>query len=430
MTELTAALVAALAGARATAVRLRDAATAAEGTVVQLEHAAELAAATPGPIPTPVLVPADANLVRIGTATYPLAAVNPTPASNPLGFQTQTWAGRGPDQLVLCQAPWSRSGMNQYGVEVSVIEGEVRGAASVVAGGVMIPDSGYVLSGHGRADAWLRAHAKPGAVVEVVVADPSAPGPTPPPAGGRTLAVYLMDGVGTISQVPANITQVRVAFLQGTKLTEWGGDTPEETAADLTAWRLAQRQRHEVLIAIGGQGGAVAESSVPGAIRAIETKAPTIPVSGIDWDKEGGSLDVTAAVRTSVDLASGREASWLTAFTPPGGPPVATYMQAARACKAEGLRVQFSQQLYDTRIGLSDVLRQTELAATALGPENVLIGCMVGNDPAKYSTVAQWESYVAAMVKEFPTLGGAMLWESSRDGTAEWARRVGAVLGL
>ena len=57
-----------------------------------------------------------------------------------------------------------------------------------------------------------------------------------------------------------------------------------------------------------------------------------------------------------------------------------------------------------------------------------LLGCMVGADPAKYSTVAQWETYLRASLAKWPRLGGAYIWESSRPGTAEWATRLGAVL--
>jgi hypothetical protein len=90
--------------------------------------------------------------------------------------------------------------------------------------------------------------------------------------------------------------------------------------------------------------------------------------------------------------------------------------------------VQLSQQLYDTKITQDDVIRQTSLAIGVLGAENVLLGCMVGDDPAKYSTVTQWETYLRDITARWPAFGGAVLWESSRVGTADWARRMAGVL--
>lgn len=402
---------------------------AQRASVLASAQPAPVPAPGPAPAPVPGTIPDGANLVQIGSSTYPLAAVNPTQASNPDGFAQTGWNGRGPDQLILCAPPWLTTGANGYGTEALVSSGTVT-SMRLGTGDSTIPAGGYVLSGHGKASGWLRANAGPGKTVQVLHVDQPAPvpAPVPPPTpGGKTLAVYLMDGKGTISQVAPNITQVRVAFLQGTKLVEWGGDTPAKTAADLTSWRTGAR---ETLVSIGGQGGAVSMGAIVGAFHTIETVAPSFPVNGPDWDVEAGGLDVATAVAVSKELARGRGDSWVTSFVPPGGPPVARYLDAARQCQAAGLRVQFGQQLYDTRITLDDVIRQTQLAVDALGQESVLVGCMVGTDPSRYSTIDQWVAYIDAVVKKWPKIGGAYLWESSRDGTAEWARRVGQVLGL
>ncbi len=372
------------------------------------------------PVPPVGPLPPGTVAVRIWAAVHPLAAINPTAESNPAGAG---YAGfRGPNQLIAVQGRGTSLTTNQYGVTVVLDAAgrvlERRLAATTVA----VPTGGAVLSGHGSAASWLMANASPGALVEASSAAPDLP-ETPAPARQGTISVYMMDGVGTIGQVPAECNDLRIAFLQGTGLVEWGGDSPAKTAADVNAWRLAGPR--ETTLSIGGQDGAVDERATLDAVRRVED---SITLDGIDWDKEGGALDVAAAVTTSVALAAGRRDTWTTAFTPPGGPPVAVYLDAARRCMDAGLRVRFGQQLYDTRIGLSDVLRQIELAVTRLGQERVMLGCMVGSDPAKYSTVEQWEAYLRAVRSEWPRIGGAYLWESSRPGTAEWARRMSAVL--
>jgi hypothetical protein len=235
--------------------------------------------------------------------------------------------------------------------------------------------------------------------------------------------VYSMSG--SMIALPAEATQMRVAFLQGTDLVEWRTDTREAIHARVNAWKVGDPDRRQVLLSLGGSGGSVDMSRLVASVRAVETK---MPLDGIDFDIEGGALDVNAAVAAAKALAAGREAAWLTTFTPPGGPPVALYLDAAKRCQEAGLKVQFSQQLYDTPIDRAAAIRQTSLAIGALGEESVLLGCMVGDDPAKYSTVTQWETYLRDIAARWPAFGGAVLWESSRVGTADWARRMAGVL--
>ena len=389
----------------------------ADGTVV-LEVTVRPAA--PVPVDPPAL--GAVKGVRIGTATYPVDAVDPTAESNPLGAIFDGF--RGPDQLVVYTA---RSGpvttTNTWGIERAVDGGTV-----VAVPAREIPRNGYVLSGHRNAATWLARYAVLGATVELLDSAPVVTEPVPPvvtqPTSGRTVAVYMMDGVGRIDQVPPEVNQVRIAFLQGSGLVEWGGDSPAQTAAAVTAWRRADPSRR-VLISLGGSGGAVNLATLVDTIGRI---GRTMPVDGIDWDIEGGALDVAAAVRISRELAAGRP-GWVTAFTPPGGPPVAPYLDAAWQCQAAGLSVQLGQQLYDTRIDEALMLSATARAVAVLGAPSVLLGCMVGSDPARYSTNAQWASYMRAALAKWPTLGGAYLWESSRTGTAQWAKDMRAALG-
>lgn len=414
---------------------LSDALADLDAAVARVRRAAE-SVPGPDPQPEPSVDPfAGVTAVRIGGAVYRVAAVAP-PSDRVTGDGRRYLGGRGPDELVVYPPPLQVEPANRYGAAASVVGGVVRElvdrATGTDPGAPLVPADGVLVSGHGAARDYLLRHARPGARVEFLtgeVEEPPAGGGSTPT--GRTLAVYLMDGVGRISQVPDNVTQVRVAFLQRGGLVEWGGDSPAKTAVDLAAWRGAHGGRR-IVVSVGGAHGQVDVARVPGQIRAIAKSS--FPVDGVDWDVEGSSLPVDAVVAASRDLATPRldwtpTAGWVTSFVPPGGPPVATYLEAAKRCQAAGLRVQFGQQLYDAEVPQPLALSALAKAVDVLGPESVLVGMMIGPD-AKHWTVDECESVARAALSRWPQLGGAYLWESARPGTAEWARRVGAVLGL
>lgn len=371
----------------------------------------------PDPAEVPPPVPPKANSVKIKGSLYPLSGVD---------------IERGANQLVAYLPKRSTpeasiTTTNQWGTEVVVVAGKIvlirdREPAPQMMTGTPIPQNGYVLSGNNKARDWLNRQV--GIGVDVELTEETVPVPPPAAVTAPTVAIYMMDRVGSISQIPPECDQIRVAFLQKTGLVEWGGDSPAKTAADLTGWRAANIAR-EVVISAGGQDGAVDIEAIPATLTAI---ARTMPIDGLDWDIEAGALNVAQAVRISKACAENRP-NWLTCFTPPGGPPVALYLEAAAQVQAAGLRVQFAQQLYDTEIKLEDVMRQMKLAVDRLGAPSVLLGCMVGDNPLKYSTVAQWISYMRAVKAKWPDIGGAFLWESSRAGTTEWAKGMRGVLG-
>ena len=261
-------------------------------------------------------------------------------------------------------------------------------------------------------------------VTTVLTPDTQPPNPPPPPpASGRTIAVYMIDGPGKVNQIPPEANQLRIAFVQGRGLVEWGGDTPAQTAAAITAWRNANPSRR-VLLSVGGEGGTVDLAALPDTIRRIEQ---TMPVDGIDIDIEGGAIDVEATHNVCRRAAEGRGGEWLTAFTPPGGPPVARYLEVARRCQAAGLRVQMGSQLYDAEVSLAAALGVLGLEVDALGAPSVVVGMMIGAD-RKHWTVAQCETNMRAVKARWPDIGGCYLWVSHRPGTADWARRMAGVL--
>lgn len=370
----------------------------------------------PQPAPAPTFPPG-ANMVQIGTATYPLAAIDPTPVSHPSGFLQSGWNGRGRDELIIYT---SRLNLNEWGAE-AVVSGGTLGALVIrQAGGLPVPTSAFVLSGNGAAELFLASTAK-GQPVQVLAVQKPAP-------TRRVLGVYVMDGVGHVGQVPPQCNRLLVAFYQGGGLVEWGGDSPAKAAADRTAW-AAQDPTREILVSLGGQGGAVDLGGVAPGIAAI---ARTSPVHGIDFDAEAYSYSPSQAVSVCQATAAAlglTPAQFLVQFTPPGGPPVAAALAAARAVQAAGFPVTVAHQLYDTTITDGDVMSAVAEAVAAVGAPSVLVGMMIGDSYSSW-TVDNCMTRMQAVLAKWPSIGGAVLWESSRPGTAEWAARVGAVLGL
>jgi uncharacterized lipoprotein YddW (UPF0748 family) len=116
------------------------------------------------------------------TATRTLDAIDPTPQTNLAGVDPksgQCYPGcRGANQFIMYTPAFGeRTGTNDFGYEVTVVGGRV-----VARGGnnSLIPDNGFVLSGHGSAGSWLAANTILGAAVTVngtvvtITIDPSA----------------------------------------------------------------------------------------------------------------------------------------------------------------------------------------------------------------------------------------------------------------
>ena len=392
---------------------------------VQLEPDPE-----PTPVPTPVPTP---SAVRIGSATHPLAGIDPTGTTWP--------GGRGPNELVVLTRGTGGvvTRTNRWGVEATVVEGIVtmvndrtRSGTDVVGTTIPAGPTGLVLSGHGTAGDWLLRHALLGSRVELVVSELQPP--TPAPAASRTtIATYLMMWRGTVGTVPAGCNQVRLAFAQdrqrpdGTRLELVGSGG--QSMAELAAWVRDYRARGgQVLLSVGGQDGAVSTSDRAGFVADVRSIGQAIELDGIDWDIEASALHVADVLVISRAL---HRPGWVTSFVPPGGPPVGPYLEAAVACQRSGIAVQFGQQLFDTPVRLDQAIATVQRAVDAgLPPSSVLIGMMnpPGRVPNGYWDNATCEANMRAIRARWPDIGGAYLWEAGRDGSDEWAAAMGRVL--
>lgn len=385
-------------------------------------------AKTPDPVPVPDPAPAP-RAVRIGGATFPVAAVNPAEStSRPYP------GGRGVDELVLYQAPTLVTATNQYGTEVEVIGGKVGAVwdrqALGRAPGISVPRGGYILSGHGKARAYLNQNATAQAAVELLTEAP-APEPLPAPPT-RRVAIFRKDGSGTTAQLPAGLTTFIWSFFQQNRLVEWGGETLATQTANLGRWLDANPSRR-LQIAVGGAKGTVSTSNRGAFLEAFLKGERDLGdrCSGIVWDVESSALNADDVLAISRSLASGRESWYEIGFTPPGGTPVATYLKAALMCHQAGLKVWFGQQLYESPryITEADALTSLERAISAgLPPSAVVLGTMVGSDQ-RHWTIPMCVQVLKAALKRWPDLGGVYLWSEGQEAQdAEWIRQVAAVL--
>jgi hypothetical protein len=137
---------------------------------------------------TTVLTTATATLVGMATVTAGAGVAAVPPGHVAIGASSYPFAGfdrpRTTDALVAYTKGTAPT--NEYGVEMSVVDGRVTKVQSNV-GGMAVPASGLVLSGHGAARTWLTSHASVGTRIDQVpgwtwpssgTPSPTAPTPT------------------------------------------------------------------------------------------------------------------------------------------------------------------------------------------------------------------------------------------------------------
>jgi hypothetical protein len=92
--------------------------------------------------------------------------------------------------LVVYSNVGTRTGTNEFGTEVAVVNGKVTQVQTSV-GNMLVPANGYVLSGHGTSNTWLKARAQVG---DTVLVNGNGGGGTPilPDIGIRTLRQFTI----------------------------------------------------------------------------------------------------------------------------------------------------------------------------------------------------------------------------------------------
>lgn len=395
----------------------------------------------PDPVPTPDPTPRPAPTVaRIGAAAYPIAAVDPAP-DRVAGDGKRYAGGRGPDELVV-YTRGGRTGTNAYGVEVPVVGGIAGTVTERRDGGIVVPAGGYVLSGHGRAEGWLKANARPGVGVELVDGGAQAPSGERP-ATGRVLAIYQMlygAGNGLVSELGEPFTEIRGAFMLGASLSfpGWAGDGQERFVAAIQRGQDAGRRW---VPSIGGAHNPVDLSNTQRVIDALRRQAAAgLRPDGIDIDVEASGL-VERQILALADAAAS-EFGPIPVHMTPNGSNVGAYLPVSVALQRAGHLGIHAHQFYDSRVplgspGTSDTGtafgRLTEALRAGLEPQHLGVAMMLpqqGDDPSKYWSSAQCVTNMQAIKVAIPDIGGAALWERSRVGTIETAVLIAKVLGL
>jgi hypothetical protein len=373
----------------------------------------------------PSLVP---NTVKIGAAEFPLTAINPTSAAFP--------GGRGRDELVAYTSPLLVTVTNQWGVEAVVRDGCVAEVndrqLTAAAAGTPIPAGAYALSGHGAARDWILAHAAPGVRVDLVYTNQPASSVIDPVVpdleqGVVNLSTWWMIWPNSARvrciELPDEFDELRIAFAQGTPIG-LVGDSPHGWDRMQSDLKALQARGKRVSLSVGGGGGDAGTGDTKGFIDAfarIEDRLG-LQLQGLNFDIESASFDASQCLRIAAQLRSDRGAGFRLSWSPNGSNKSA-YLAAARTGLAGGLVDEFGQQFYDAPVSLGAA--RTEVSkwlAAGLKPSQCCIGMMVGTESI-YWTVETCATYMAAFKAEYG-IRSAYLWELSRPGTAEWARRI------
>lgn len=265
------------------------------------------------------------------------------------------------------------------------------------------------------------------------VTSPPTPVPTPTPVARRANVVYYMmwrtSGSPTLDRIPASVTELRLAFLQGApSLVGFGPYT------DATAFRAALAPLRErgvrITGAVGGQAGAVNTAARDAFLAGVDNVHKQVPLEGLDWDVEAAALraDDTLALSQAVRDRYGWQVSMA-----PNGTNVDTYLPVGVELHRRGLLSTFGQQFYDAVVSYDAALGRIRAAVAAGIPaDRYTVGMMLprtGEDPATFAkrwTAQQCVDNMTALRTLYPGIG-SYLWEAGRPATLDTATRIGAL---
>lgn len=401
----------------------------------------------PDPEPEPVDPLGTAWGVRIGRWAYPIAGVNPTSTSNPLGAPFP--GARGRDQLVAYRAPVLRTETNQWGREVVVDAGRV---VAVGVNQTAVPASGYVLSGHGAAEDGLHSNAVVGAVVELLDERPAsdtAPAPTP---SGSAVPAWVVGGYWqqyegpTVAAVTAEAPEYNVLF--AAFATGGGGQAMQfapviqDEASFVRDVAASKAHGARWVLSIGGgvkANAATVLRTEAEAVRCYDALAPIIDrcgFDGVDDDLENGPGGFTEAGLTALfrRLRDNYGPGFILSSTP--RPYESFRKQIAANLYEAGLLDLLQWQFYDApeyrdaTYLRGRVMRELD-AANALGvPYSAQVIGAITRRGYQYgwNTVDTYAQIVADM-KASRGVRGAFVWHTQYDRAEGWsfARRIGAL---
>lgn len=251
----------------------------------------------------------------------------------------------------------------------------------------------------------------------------------PQPYPARVAAIYHTlfpnPTAPRLSDLPANVNVVNLAFAEGNPPRLIGGAPP---VADLARDVRDLRARGvRVMLSIGGADGEVDLRDRDSFVRGILAISDIVPLDGIDWDIERSAVsgaDVEAISRALKD----RRGPTFAITMAPNGSTIDQVLPIAVALNSAGDLDMIGQQFYDAPVSVEAAAGRIRQIRDAGIPESKIgIGMMIGGGD-NYWTLEQCVENVSALYGEFPDLRGGYLWESGRPGTGEWAAQVAPVL--
>lgn len=255
--------------------------------------------------------------------------------------------------------------------------------------------------------------------------------PVPGPAGRRQISVYVKmwrrsDGPTLADVAVPGVTEVRLAFLQGDPLAMvgWGRQDQAGAAGDR---RGLFARNVDVTASIGGERGSVNTSNREGCLTGIGRAADAIGINRIDWDVEASAL-------RPADVLAISQAAWdrwgIRSTMAPNGSNVSQYLPVAVELHRRGLLAAYGQQFYGSAAGVSLSAARGRIAESVkagIPARLTQVGMWVGSTQKQW-TMSTCEANLRAIRAEWDDIGGAYLWSETHAETAEWARRMAAVL--
>lgn len=384
----------------------------------------------PTVVTPPIAFPAGANLVTIGSQSYPLDAIDP-PTTDP----TQP-GGRGQDKLIIITNP-NTATRNQWGYEVQVID-NTTGTNSVHQ---IVPVRGYLLSGNGKAATFLQRAASGGPAPVVVSVAPAggsggSPGGSQGNSGGSGgssappttsyLSTYWMiynDSPAVhATSIPTTVNEVRPAFFVSSGVLT--GLSPFGQSTMANELQLLQKRGVKICPSIGGGGNSIdISNAVTFASRwsGLPSKLGVTP-DGINIDIEtdfnnSQLIGVLQQLRTT--YGKNFRISWS-----PNGTYIDQYL--ALAVQHPDLVDEFGQQFYDASMSWTDIDdRLSQAKSAGLLMSKYSLGLMIGPNP-NYETVNDCVRYMG-LAKAKYGINKAYWWELSRTGTTDAINQVAAL---
>jgi hypothetical protein len=246
----------------------------------------------------------------------------------------------------------------------------------------------------------------------------------------KVVALYYMmwsnSGSPRLRTIPRGVNVVNLAFMQGDPpaIVDWGAQGQASFVADARALRA---RGVRVVASIGGEGGQVNVANRRRFIAGVMALNAKTPLDGLDWDLEGTAMGAADVVYISRRLKQLRGRGFSITMAPNGG-NIDRYRSIAVQLQRAGALSMIGQQFYDAVVSKEAAqYRVAELVAAGIPQSRIAIGMMVGNQ-SRYWTVTESAAAVRHIKRSYPNVRGGYLWESSRPGTADWVRRVGALL--